>query len=372
MFFGAGNVVFPLGLGRVAGNMNFYAILGLLLSAVLIPFTGVIAMFLFEGDYQSFFVRIGKIPGFFVTAFLMCIIGPFVAIPRCITLSYSTLKLYFPSTSLVFFSITACVIIFILTRKRRKILDILGYVLAPILVLSLVILVVKGLIIHPESIQTDHTRLGIFYYGLKEGYFTMDLFAAFFFSVVILIGLKKSLGASFDTKTVQGKKELLSITLKSTLVGAGLIGLIYSGFSFVSSFYGSELYGVQKDTILSVLADKILGPIGGIIANTCVMLACLTTAMTLVAVFSEFIQNQIFKKRFNYISCLLITLIFSFVFSNLGFMGILKMSAPILHICYPVLILLTVLNVGHRMFGFKFVKIPVLVAFIISFIVYFI
>ena len=105
MFFGAGNVVFPLDLGRVAGNMNLYAILGLLLTAVLVPFTGLFTMFLFSGDYDSFFKRIGKIPGFLVISFLMALIGPFMAIPRCITLSFSTMSMYFPGMSLFYFSL---------------------------------------------------------------------------------------------------------------------------------------------------------------------------------------------------------------------------------------------------------------------------
>ena len=123
MFFGAGNVVFPLDLGRVAGTMNIYAVLGLLITAVLVPFAGLFAMLLFEGDYKEFFERMGKIPGFLIITFLMALIGPFMAIPRCVTLSYSTLKLYCPSVSLFYFSILACVLIFLLTEKRKKILD---------------------------------------------------------------------------------------------------------------------------------------------------------------------------------------------------------------------------------------------------------
>ena len=82
MFFGAGNVVFPLDLGRTAGHMNFYAIAGLLITAVGVPFTGLLTMFLFEGNYTKFFERIGKVPGFVLAAFIMALIGPFYAMPR--------------------------------------------------------------------------------------------------------------------------------------------------------------------------------------------------------------------------------------------------------------------------------------------------
>jgi len=372
MFFGAGNVVFPLDLGRVAGSMNFYAILGLLITAVLVPFAGVVAMFLFEGDYKQFFNKVGTTPGLILTTFLMCIIGPFYAIPRCIGLSYSTLSLYTPGLSLVLFSIMASALIFFLTKSRGKILTILGYVLAPTLVVSLVIVIIKGLISHPGAVITDYNRANMFFYGLKEGYFTLDLMAAFFFSVVILIGLKRSLGKEIDFSSKAGKKELFGITMKSTLIGGSLIGIIYCGFSYVASFYSSVLHGVEKDTILSVISPRILGPIGGLVANTCVILACLTTAITLSAVFAEFIQNRIFRKRLNYISCLLITLIVAMLLSNLGFMRIIELSKPILYICYPVLILFTFLNIANKLFGFKYIKVPTIVAFIISFIWYFV
>src|SRR5665647_1655937 len=84
MFFGAGNVVFPLALGQIAQDKNFFAILGMLVTAVGVPFAGLIAMTLFNGDYRKFFARMGAVPGFIVVAIIMGLIGPFGAIPRCI------------------------------------------------------------------------------------------------------------------------------------------------------------------------------------------------------------------------------------------------------------------------------------------------
>jgi branched-chain amino acid:cation transporter, LIVCS family len=140
----------------------------------------------------------------------------------------------------------------------------------------------------------------------------------------------------------------------------------------LSSFYSHSLNIAQKDTVLSVLATTILGPFGGLIANVAVSLACLTTAITLAAVFSEFIQNELFKNRLNYKSCLIFTLILTFAISNLGFMGIIKFSLPILQIGYPVLIVLTFLNLAYKVFGFKPVKIPVILTLLVSALFYFI
>jgi branched-chain amino acid:cation transporter, LIVCS family len=372
MFFGAGNVVFPLDLGRVAGNMNFYAILGLLLTAVFVPFVGLFTMFLFSGDYEKFFQRIGKIPGLLIVSFLMALIGPFMAMPRCVTLSYSTIQMYFPKLSIFYFSLISVILLYVLTINKKKILDLLGKILSPLLLISLLVLIVVGLIYHPNATTVPFSRSEIFLYGLREGYFTMDLLGAFFFSVVILLGLKRSLGKKFNFEEKEGKKKFNRMVLNSSLIGAGLLAVIYAGFSFVASFYSHSLNIAQKDTVLSVLATTILGPFGGLIANVAVSLACLTTAITLAAVFSEFIQNELFKNRLNYKSCLIFTLILTFAISNLGFMGIIKFSLPILQIGYPVLIVLTFLNLAYKVFGFKPVKIPVILTLLVSALFYFI
>ncbi|MBU4269581.1 branched-chain amino acid transport system II carrier protein [Candidatus Dependentiae bacterium] len=373
MFFGAGNVVFPLDLGRFAGNMNFYAILGLLITAVLVPFIGLLAMFLFSGDYSSFFNRIGKIPGLILSAFLLALIGPFMAMPRCVTLSFSTLQSYIPGVSLFYFSLVFCAVLFVFAFKRARILDLLGTILSPLLLISLIILIVKGIFFtHPVARVIDFSKTQIFMYGLTEGYYTMDLLGAFFFSVVILLGLKKSFGSGFSFKDKIGKRKFYLVTIISSIIGAGLLALVYIGFSYVASFYSLELLNIEKDKVLSVLSSVVLGSAGGIVANMAVILACLTTALTLAVVFAEFIQNALFKNKLNYKSSLLITLILTFAMSNLGFMGIIKFSTPILLIIYPVLIVLTLVNLANKLFGFKYVKIPVAISLITSIVWYFV
>ena len=57
MFFGAGNVVFPLSLGLMAQDKNIYAIVGLLITAVGVPFIGLMSMTLFNGNYKHFFEK---------------------------------------------------------------------------------------------------------------------------------------------------------------------------------------------------------------------------------------------------------------------------------------------------------------------------
>jgi LIVCS family branched-chain amino acid:cation transporter len=95
-------------------------------------------------------------------------------------------------------------------------------------------------------------------------------------------------------------------------------------------------------------------------------MACLTTAIALAAVFSDFLHRVIFKNKVSYSTCLIITLVLNYFISILEFTGIMKFLAPILEVCYPSLILLSILNILYKLFGFKMVKTPTIAVFLIS------
>jgi len=366
MFFGAGNVVFPLALGQFAQDQNFYAIIGLLITAVGVPFAGLIAMTLFDGDYDTFFQRIGKVPGFLVALFIMGLIGPFGAIPRCITLSYSTMNILMPGMSLPIFSIIACAAIFLFTIRKNSILDTLGYILTPLLLTSLAIIIIKGLLSEHEAPIAHHDKLEIFLKGLKDGYLTMDLLGAFFFSSVIIECLKNGM-----TITGNMHRSLMKTALKASAIGAFLLAITYIGFNYVASFYSGQLINVPSDELIARIAIHVLGEHAAIIACSAVALACLTTAIALSAVFAEFLHKDIICDKVSYGSSLLITLVIAFFVSTLDFMGIAAFLVPLLQICYPALITLTILNILYKLYDFKPVKVPVLIVFVISLIAYF-
>ena len=92
MFFGAGNIIYPLAVGQYAGDKNLFAMFGLILTAAIMPIAGVIAMILFDGNYRQFFERLGRIPGFLLALTIISLLGPLGSTPRCIALSYVTLK----------------------------------------------------------------------------------------------------------------------------------------------------------------------------------------------------------------------------------------------------------------------------------------
>jgi branched-chain amino acid:cation transporter, LIVCS family len=362
MFFGAGNVIFPLAVGQFAGDKNIYAILGLILTAALMPIIGVIAMILFEGNYRHFFGRVGKIAGFLLPLVIITLLGPLGSTPRCIALSYTTLKSAFFPISPILFSALACLVIFLCTIKKNHIITLLGWVLTPLLLLSLLTIIVMGLLTPHEAQPSDQTNFTLFWHGLKEGYNTMDLLASFFFSSTILNMLRlRSQGSAGEIKTA----------FKASILGAILLASVYIGFSYLAAFHGGDLTGIGKDELLAAITMKIAGPHAGLLVCTTIALACLTTAIALISAFTDFMQREVFKSRVSYEIILIGALLATFVVSIFEFNTISAFLGPILQICYPGLIVLTLLNIAYRLKNFKPVKFPVFFAFALFAIFYF-
>lgn len=182
MFFGAGNIFLPMALSQHALDKTGWALAGFLITAVAMPIAGLLAMFVYRGQIRLFFSRFGKLPGFFIAFLTIALLGPFGGAPRCITLAHSTMSTSVPGIPLMVFSGLACAVIFCFTYRKNQMLKLIGYVLAPFKVGLLVWIIIKGFVEAPEAVlvSADPSEAAHFWHGLKEGYITMDLLAAFF------------------------------------------------------------------------------------------------------------------------------------------------------------------------------------------------
>ena len=350
MFFGAGNIIFPLALGQMALDQNLTAFAGLLISAVLIPFAGVFGMILFEGNTKEFFGRLGKIPGLLLALLVITLLGPCGSTPRCIALTYGTVKNYV-HIPLVLFNLLACGVVFFFAYQKNRMLAFLGTYLTPFLLASLAFIVISGFLIEGSFPSTDFSAVSIFSRGLKEGYNTMDLLAAFFFSSAIIGSLKES-----------SYKNPLRLSMQASLIGAFLLAIVYLGFSTLAAMHAADLQ-VGKEELLCALANRFAGPYAGSIVCITIALACLTTAIALISVFSDFISKLI---HLSYEKTLLLSLILTFFVSTFEFNGISHFLGPVLEIFYPGLIVLTILNILYKLFNLKIVKGPVFLTFVYS------
>lgn len=364
MFFGAGDLIWPLILGGVSGDQNFFALMGLLITGVSLPLLGLIAMMLFDGDHQAFFGRIGKKPAFLIILIVQIILGPLGSIPRLMTLSYATLKPYLPEViSLAGFTVMASLLVLAFTMRPQKVINLLGLGLTPVLLLSLAAIIVIGFWNLPKSQPGALSSYETFAEGLKVGYNTLDLIASFMFAPLVLAHFT----GSAPLRTVQEKRIVFIKMIKASLFAAGLLSAMYIGLTYIASYYTPYLdSGHKPEERLSAISLLLLGPKGAVISCLAVAMACLTTAIPLVSIFGKYMGEELLKGNWGQIFPLAATLAISAAVANLGFMGIAQMLSPVLQMLCPGLIMLSILNIMHQLFEVRVPRTPVFATFALS------
>lgn len=339
MFFGSGNLIFPLSIGQLAEDQYLWGLLGFICTGVLLPFLGVISMVVYNGDYNRFFGSIGKGLGFAFTIALLTVWIPLGSAPRCITLSFVNASSYIGNIPLWAYSLGYCALVLPLSYRKSRALDILGYVLTPLLLICLGFIVYEGLTLSPGFGQTEVANSTLVYKGLLEGYHTMDLIASFFFTSTVIAALREVSKNTTDVKNV------IKVTLKSCAVGIVVLGIVYIGLVTVAAANAPVLVGVPKDQLLLKLVTHLLGPQLRIVSTAAVMLACLTTSIALQIVYADFLTNSLLKGRISLRTGMIITMLVTYGMSIQGFEGISRFTGPILEVFYPILLALIVWNI---------------------------
>ncbi len=376
MFFGAGNLMYPLKIGMESGNQVIWGLLGFLTTAACLPVFGLFAMILFNGDYKSFFNRLGSSAGSIMICISMLIIGPLIAIPRIVTLSHTMIAPFIPIPFLhditLASSFVFCLIFlgitFLLTFRENNIVDVLGNIISPLLLGALAIIIGAGYYWNTTVAISNSTPISdIIFNSLTIGYETLDLLGAIFFSSIILTILRKTAGK----EAANDQRGLAVMSLKAGMLGVGLLAIVYVGMSFLGVYYGQGIININSGELFSIVSFRVLGDKGALIIATAVLMACLSTAIALAAVIAEYIQYELCKNTIGYIPALIIALVSCVPLSTAGLKSVLTLtSGPICYIGYPVLIALTFCNIAYKLFNFKPVKAPVFVTFVATLICY--
>ncbi|MBT4855714.1 hypothetical protein HOM50_01990 [bacterium] len=366
MLFGAGNLIFPIGVGLNSGIHIIFGMAGLLLSAVVLPLIGLIAMILFNGDYRSFFDRIGRAPGSLLLLACIVVVGPGLAIPRIVSVSYEMMSPFLPAMPIYVFALIFLGITFLLTFRESKIVDVLGKYISPALLTALVIIIVRGLWTAESVVPTTGTPGTLFTQSFMKGFGTLDLLGSIFFCSIILLLLREKLGE----KGRSDQKKLALLGLKAGGLGIILLGLVYIGMGLLGAFHGHGLDG-NLGQLFSLVSFRILGSYGAFIIGVAVLMACFSTSIALSAVVAEYVERDIFNKRINFVTSLTIVLLLCIPLSIYGLDRVLEITAgSIVMIGYPIIIALTFCNIAYKWFGFKLVKGPVAAVGIFAFISY--
>ena len=337
MFFGAGNLIFPPYLGIIAGPKWFTAFAGFTFSDAGLALLAVIAIALCQGKIMELFGRIGTIPAIILSfADIMCV-GPLVIIPRTGATTYEMgiTPLIGNSVPIIVVVVIFFVLTFFLTVRPSKVVDIIGQVLTPFLIISLAVIIIKG-VISPLGDPTPQPMInGIFERGIKDGYQTMDCFVSIAVGSVLMLTLVN--------KGYTEPKQQVKMLIKAGIVACVGLGLIYGGLTFLGSTVSTK-YGmdVQQAKVIVNVTEGLLGTVGKSILAVAVSLACLTTSIGLTSASAEYL-TLLFKEKISYSKFVFIVCVFSTVAATMGVSGLVKFAGPILDVVYPPSIVLIVL-----------------------------
>lgn len=343
MLFGAGNIVFPLMLGRTCGSQVWIALVGFVLTAVILPVIGFVATVLCDGDFRRLLHYLGAIPGAAMVFLIMLLVGPLCAIPRCILLSYGTLKPFIPSVGLFGFAFVASQVVFFCAYKPAMIVKIFGRVFGPLKLGLIGFLVYKCLAFQgiTEPVMTTHP----FIEGLIAGYETMDLLGALVITGLMAVSMPWIICA-------QDRVALRKVMRKAVAIGAiggASLTLVYLGFGFSAARFSQMLATVNSDELLSVMAIHVLGQSGKFVAAAIVLITCLTTAIVLSAAVARYLEHALRYKNWAYNRYLLGTCLLAGAMSVIGFDALTHAVEPIVLILYPIVILLSLAVIALKL-----------------------
>ena len=342
MLFGAGNLIFPPMLGYETSSSWILTMLAFIITGVGFPFLGILSVSIAGNGIKDFANRVSPTFSTIFAILSILAIGPMLAIPRTGATAYEITFLYNRMESPIYkyiYLICYFGIVILFSLRANKVIERVGKILTPILLILLFLIIIKGVFFTNLSIKPD-IYPHAFKRGFLEGYQTMDTIASIAYAGIILKAIKSG-------RNLTHKQEF-SFLIKSGLVAIISLALIYGGFALVGAKMHSVLATDDKIELLVKTTSYLLGNYGIFVLAICVAGACLTTAIGLVATVGEFFSSI---TSFKYENIVIFTVIISFLLSILGVESIINISIPILVFIYPVMISLILLN----LFG-KFVK----------------
>lgn len=351
MLFGAGNLIFPVHLGQLAGNQWLIATGGFLLSGVFLPLFALLAISITHanGLYELALPNGKK----FALIFLMLVqivIGPLCATPRTATVPYTIGIAPYLSNDLQGWGLLAYtgaffLLVYFFAVREGKITEIIGKILNPIFLIMLFLIFLLAFMHPMGSPKTTYPTAAYvvhaFSNGFIQGYNTVDALAALVFGVTIITAVRQ-LG-------FKSQQAVSLATIKGGLIGILGIGVLYIGLIYLGTTSRHQFtIAANGGTTLNQIAHYYLGNFGNALLLTLATITCMTTAMGLVVAFAQDFHYrfpQISYKVFLRGNCLL-----SFIVANMGLDRIVAWSKPVLMFLYPLAIVLILLGICSPLF----------------------
>lgn len=232
MFFGSGNLIFPPWMGFQAGNTSMIALLGFSISAIIFPVLGVVAIAQWGGLVElSSNISHKFALCFSILAFSA--IGPGLAIPRNAAVSFEMAVIPFTSnistTIRILYSVIFFAISYYLSLHPEKLMNTLGKILGPILIIMMILVTIGCFIKAPHHLldAASAYKTNQLSQGFMDEYNTMDTIAALNFGAIISMNVR--------AKGIKDEKSVISSTIKAGWIAGFFLFIIYIGMTLVGA-----------------------------------------------------------------------------------------------------------------------------------------
>ncbi|WP_429971035.1 branched-chain amino acid transport system II carrier protein [Fructilactobacillus sp. Tb1] len=354
LFFGAGNLIFPIHLGQISGHNWLPATIGFILSAICLPLFSILALSITKS--KSMYDLAAPAGKGFAIMFLVLThasLGLLIASPRTATVTFSMgvqpfIPKSFDGPALLIFTAIFFAAALLLAFNEASVTRNVGKVLNPIFIILMILLFfiafclygdIRGLPLMP---QPGHGTAS-FVNGFLEGYNTMDALAGLGFGVTIIAAIEV-----FEKRTKQKSLAIAKVgglTMGfEALIYAFLIALGAGSLNFTKA-------AADGGTAFTEIMKHYTGMAGAAILAALTLLACLTTAIGLLTSLSQDLSKRF--PQFGYRKFLTMATIISFAIANFGLEKIILYSAPILSFLYPLAIALILLGMLSPILGIK-------------------
>ena len=352
LFFGAGNLIFPPLLGKQAGGATFQSLLAFGITAVVFPILGVVAVAKTKG-LSNLASKVDKYFAIVFTTMIYMAIGPGLGIPRAGSLPFEmAVAPFLPenvslSLSRLVYTFVFFLVAYFVCLKPNKLVTRMGKFLTPALLVLIAVMFVGVLFKNPNAVTSpvgDYATSSTVK-GFLEGYNTMDTIAALNFGLVISLAVK-----SFK---VEDEEIVIGYTVRVGLVAGSFLFVIYAMLAYIG-MTTSGLTGDVKNgaEILTTVSQYVFGKFGIVLLASIFTLACLTTCIGLITSISKFFETMT-KEKVSYHKWIVFWTFLSFLVANFGLNTILKVSVPVLIAIYPVSIVLILLGLTEKYFGYN-------------------
>lgn len=344
LFLGAGNIIFPPMVGFGSGENLWWAALGFLLTGVGLPVLAIVTLARVGGGLDMLTSPIGRVAG---TAFGVAVyltIGPLFATPRTATVSFEMGIAPFIGTgsaqlfgyTVVYFAVATLIALF-----PGRLIDSVGKVLTPVLLLALAVLGVAAFFNPAGSagaFQEAYQQAPLSQ-GFIQGYLTMDALAALVFGVVIVTAIR--------SRGVDSGRLVMRYTITAALIAGLCLSLVYLALMRLGATSGTVAPDAETGVaLLTGYAHYAFGPTGGVLLGVVITLACLTTAVGLLTALGEYFSRLL---PVSYRTVVIVMGLFSMVVANQGLAQLIAFSVPVLVGLYPIAITLMVLGLAWRL-----------------------